>query len=121
MRLSPTDTESYIASFPPETKKMLEQLRAIIKENAPEAEEKISYGMPGYKLNGMLVYFAGYGKHVGFYPGVACIETFKEELSMFKTSKGTVQFPLNKPLPVELIIQMVKFKINENLHRKKSK
>ncbi|HET7732791.1 MAG TPA: DUF1801 domain-containing protein [Paludibacter sp.] len=118
---TPATTDSYIGSFPHETQQLLEQLRTIIKETAPEAEEKISYGMPGYKLNGMLIYFAGYVKHIGFYPGVACIVAFKEELSGYKTSKGTVQFPLNKPLPTELIIQMVKFKIDENLQRKKLK
>jgi len=113
--------ESYIATFPPETQKLLEQLRAIIKLEAPEAEEKISYDMPGYKLNGMLVYFAGYTKHIGFYPGVACIVAFKEKLLVFKTSKGTVQFPINKPLPLELIAEMVRFKALENQQARKSK
>ncbi|MFT3753195.1 MAG: DUF1801 domain-containing protein [Paludibacter sp.] len=119
--IKPVTVDSYIDSFPEETQKLLEQLRAIIKETAPEAEEKISYGMPGYKLNGMLVYFAGYAKHIGFYPGVACIVAFMEELSVYKTSKGTVQFPLNRPLPTELIIHMVKFRIVENLQLKKKK
>lgn len=121
MNSTPVNTESYIASFPLETQKLLEQLRIIIKETAPEAEEKISYGMPGYKLNGMLVYFAGYAKHIGFYPGVACVVAFKNELSNYKTSKGTVQFPLNKPLPEKLITEMVLFRIEENLQRKKKK
>jgi len=116
-----TTTDSYIESFPEETQKLLVQLRTIIIETAPEAEEKISYGMPGYKLNGMLVYFAGYAKHIGFYPGTDCIIAFKDELSDYKTSKGTVQFLLNEPLPTELIIHMVKFKIYENLHRKNLK
>lgn len=115
------DTDSYIAAFPTETRKLLEQLRTIIKETAPEAEEKISYGMPGYKLNGMLVYFAGYAKHIGFYPGVACIIAFEDSLSGYKTSKGTVQFPLDKPLPAGLIADMVRFRIEENLQRKKKK
>lgn len=117
----PTNTDSYIESFPEDIQKLLMQLRTIIKQTAPEAEEKISYGMPGYKLNGMLVYFAGYAKHIGFYPGTDCIEAFKDELSGYKTSKGTVQFPLNKPLPTDLIIHMVKFKIYENLELKKMK
>ena len=116
-----TNTDSYIESFPEDIQKLLVQLRTIIKQTAPEAEEKISYGMPGYKLNGMLVYFAGYAKHIGFYPGADCIEAFKNELSGYKTSKGTVQFPLNKPLPTELIIHMVKFRIYENLELKKRK
>jgi uncharacterized protein YdhG (YjbR/CyaY superfamily) len=100
---------------------MLEQLRALIKQTAPEAEEKISYGMPGYKLNGMLVYFAGYAKHIGFYPGVKCITTFQGKIPMYKTSKGTIQFPLNKPLPLELITEMIQFKIHENQQRRKLK
>jgi uncharacterized protein YdhG (YjbR/CyaY superfamily) len=98
----------------------LEQLQTIVKQTAPKADEKISYGMPGYKLNGMLVYFAAYAKHIGFYPGAACIIAFKEELSNYKTSKGTVQFSLTKPLPVNLIINMIHFKIKENLQRKTS-
>ncbi len=121
MNTTPVNTDSYIASFPIETQRLLQQLRTIIKETAPEAEEKISYGMPGYKLNGMLVYFAGYAKHIGFYPGVACIITFKDSLSGYKTSKGTVQFPLDKPLPAALIAEMVRFRIEENSQRKKKK
>jgi uncharacterized protein YdhG (YjbR/CyaY superfamily) len=121
MDRTPANTDSYIDSFPTKTQRMLEQLRLIIQETAPEAEEKISYGMPAYKLNGMLVYFAGYAKHIGFYPGVACIIAFKDDLSGYKTSKGTVQFPLDKPLPAALIAEMVRFRIEENLQRKKKK
>jgi len=110
--------ESYISSFPTETQKLLEQLQTIVKQTAPEAEERISYGMPSYKFNGMLVYFAAYANHIGFYPGTACIIAFKEELSNYKTSKGTVQFSLKNPLPMNLIINMIHFKIKENLRRK---
>lgn len=111
--------ESYIATFPAETQLALEQLRGIIRQTAPEAEEKISYNMPGYKLNGMLVYFAGYNRHIGFYPGAACIAAFSERISTYKNAKGSVQFPLNKPLPAELIAEMVRFKTLENQQRGK--
>ena len=109
------DTDSYIATQPEATRLILEQLRQIIKEIAPEAEESISYQMPAFKLNGMLVWYAGYKKHVGFYPSSKPIEVFKDELKTYKTSKGAIQLPLNKPLPVELITKIVKFKIDENL------
>src|SRR3954453_11679050 len=95
-----TDVNEYIASFPKETQKMLEQLRKTIKETVPQAEELINYAMPGFKLNGMLVWFAGYEKHIGFYPTPSGIEAFKNELSIYKGAKGSVQFPLDKPLPL---------------------
>ncbi|WP_394993064.1 iron chaperone [Emticicia sp.] len=115
------DTDSYIATQPEATRLILEQLRQIIKEIAPEAEESISYQMPAFKLNGMLVWYAGYKKHVGFYPSSKLIQVFKDELTDYKTSKGAIQFPLNKPLPVELITKIVKFKIDENLAKSLTK
>lgn len=115
------DVDDYIASFPKETQILLEQLRAIIKEAAPEATETISYAMPSYKLNGVLVYFGAYAKHIGFYPTGSAIATFKEELSGYKGSKGTVQFPLNKALPLELIAKMVRWRVNENLIKASTK
>ncbi len=108
---------AYIAAFHGNTQKMLKQLRATIKKAAPKAEEVISYGMPGYKLNGMLVWFAGYAKHIGFYPKPSAIKAFKKELSPYKMSKGAIQFPLDKPLPLELIAKMVKFRAKENLQK----
>ncbi len=111
--------DQYIAAFPPEIQKVLTQLRATIKEAAPDAEETISYQMPAYKLQGMLVYFAGYKNHIGFYPGSSGIAAFTNEISGYKTSKGTVQFPVDQPLPLELITRMVNFRVNENLLRKK--
>jgi len=108
------DVEEYIAGFPEETQKLLQWIRTIIRNAAPEAEEMISYQMPAYKYNGMLVYFAGYPQHIGFYPTPSGIEEFKQDLSNFKTSKGAVQFPLNIPLPKELIKRIVKFRIKEN-------
>lgn len=115
------DTDSYIATQPEATRLILEQLRQIIKEIAPEAEESISYQMPAFKLNGMLVWYAGYKKHVGFYPSSKPIQVFKDELTAYKTSKGAIQFQLNKPLPVELITKIVKFKIDENLAKSLTK
>ena len=107
----------YISGFPEETQKLLKQLRQTIKTAAPEAEEVISYSMPGYKKNGMLVWFAGYSGHIGFYPGASGIEAFKNELSIYKGAKGSVQFPLTKPLPLDLIGDIVKFRVSENLEK----
>lgn len=111
------DVDAYIAGFPKETQTLLEQLRATIMKAAPDAEEVISYQMPAYRYNGMLVYFAGYKNHVGFYPGAAGIEAFKKELSVFKGAKGSVQFPLDKPLPIQLVARIVAFRVKENLKR----
>lgn len=117
----PKSVDEYISGFPKETQKLLEQIRATIKEIAPQAEEVISYSMPGYKLNGMLVWFAGFKNHIGFYPrGSSAIGAFKKELSIYKTSKGAVQFPIDKPLPIMLIKKMVKFRVAENLGKEKA-
>jgi uncharacterized protein YdhG (YjbR/CyaY superfamily) len=109
------DADSYIATQPEATRLVLEQLRQIIKTIVPEAAEVISYQMPAFKQNGILVWYAGYKKHVGFYPSSKPIEIFKDELTAYKTSKGAIQFPLDKPLPVELITKIVNFRVNENL------
>jgi len=111
--------DEYIASFPEETQKLLQQMRNTIKAVAPEAQEVISYAMPAFRLNRILVYFAGYKNHIGFYPSGSAIATFKKELSPYKSAKGSVQFPLDKPLPVELIKEMVKLRVAENLNHKK--
>ncbi|HEY9364716.1 MAG TPA: DUF1801 domain-containing protein, partial [Chitinophagaceae bacterium] len=97
------EIDSYIAGFPKDTQNLLQQLRETIMKAAPDAEELISYQMPAYKFNGVLVYFAGYKNHIGFYPGASGIETFKKEVSVFKNAKGSVQFPLDKQLPTKLI------------------
>lgn len=110
----PVDTDTYIAGYPKETQKNLKLLRATIKKAAPQAEEIISYGMPAYKWNGMLVYFAAYEKHIGFYPGSSGIAAFKKELASYKTSKGTVQFPVDEPVPLPLVARIVKFRLKEN-------
>lgn len=111
------NVDIYIAGFPAETQNLLLQVRETIQKAAPGAEEVISYQMPAYKLNGMLVYFAGYKNHIGFYPTGSGIESFKHKLSGYKTSKGTVQFPLDQPLPLDLITEMVRFRVDENRER----
>jgi uncharacterized protein YdhG (YjbR/CyaY superfamily) len=113
--------DDYIASFPKDLRIILEQMRTIIRKAAPKAEEVISYAMPAFKLNSVLVYFAGYKNHIGFYPMPAAIIAFKKELSIYKSSKGAVQFPLDKPLPSALITKMVKYRIAENLQKTKAK
>jgi uncharacterized protein YdhG (YjbR/CyaY superfamily) len=117
----PNNIDEYISIFPVEVQEMLEKCRHTIKNVAPEAEEVISYGMPAFKLNGILVWFAAYSKHIGFYPAASGIEAFKEELSMYKHAKGSVQFPLDKPMPLELIAEIVRFRLAENLQKKKLK
>jgi uncharacterized protein YdhG (YjbR/CyaY superfamily) len=107
----------YIQSFPIEIQKNLLKLRALIQKAAPEAIEKISYEMPTFYLSGNLVHFAAYKNHIGFYPTSSGIAEFTEELKDYKTSKGTVQFPINQPLPTELIQKIVKFRVNENTQR----
>ena len=115
------EIDRYISDFPRETQLKLEQVRATILKAAPKAEEVISYKMPAYKLNGMLVWFAGYKNHIGLYPGANGIEAFKKEIAAYKWAKGSVQFPLDKPLPLGLITKMVKFKVKTNLEKAKAK
>ncbi|MCP1382298.1 iron chaperone [Runella salmonicolor] len=116
-----SNIDAFISGFPPETQEILEQLRATIKDAAPDAEEKISYGIPTFSLKGNLVHFAAYKHHIGFYPGASGIEAFKNELTPYKLAKGTVQFPLGQPLPLGLITQMVQFRVEENLKKAESK
>ncbi len=111
----------YISNYPKEIQEILEQLRATIKKAAPKAEEVISYGMPAFKFNGMLVWFAAQSNHFGFYPGASAKEVFEKELSLYKGGKGTVQFPFGKPLPIRLITKIVKFRVSENLQKVKKK
>ncbi|MEI7661927.1 MAG: DUF1801 domain-containing protein [Bacteroidota bacterium] len=115
--ISSKQIDRYIATFPPETQVLLEQIRGVVRVAAPGAEEIISYRMPAYRFHGMLVFFAGYDHHIGFYPGASGIKTFKEELSGYKGAKGSVRFPLDKPLPLELICRIVKFRVDENLQK----
>lgn len=111
----PTDIDSYIAEFPEATQALLQQIRATIKAIAIEATETISYGIPTFVFHGNLVHFAGYKQHIGFYPGAAGIEHFKEEISQYKWAKGSVQFPLDEPLPLDLVTRIVKYRLAQNL------
>ncbi len=115
----PTTVDEYISQYPEDMQQILRQVRAVIKESAPEAEERISYRMPAYFLNGPLVYFAGFKHHIGFYPTGAGIEAFKEQLGTYKWSKGAVQFPLAKPIPYDLIATIVKQRVAENRQKAK--
>ena len=114
-RSTATSIDEYIAGFPAETQVVLEQLRALIKTSAPGATETISYAIPTFDLNRRhLVHFAGYERHVGFYPGARGIEAFTEEIKAFRRGKGSVQFPLGQPLPSDLIRRIVEFRAGEN-------
>jgi uncharacterized protein YdhG (YjbR/CyaY superfamily) len=107
--------DEYISNFPEEVQVKLQQIRALISRHASGAREAISYGIPTFKLNGNLVHFAAFKAHLGFYPGASGIEAFGDQLGNYHTSKGTVQFPLDKPLPVKLIADIVKFRVQQNL------
>jgi uncharacterized protein YdhG (YjbR/CyaY superfamily) len=120
-RALPETIDEYIAGFSPEVRKLLEKIRASIQKVAPEAEEKISYQIPTFALEGNLVHFAAYKHHIGFYPTSSGIKKFKKELSVYKGAKGSAQFPLDKPLPLGLIGKIVKFRVKENLARAKAK
>lgn len=114
-----SNIDSYISSFPLETQKLLNSIRETIHQAAPDAVEKISYGMPAFYLNGNLVYFAAYKNHIGFYPSSSGIRQFQKQISGYKNSKGAVQFPLNQDLPLDLISIIVKFRVKENIGKKK--
>ena len=110
----PNNADEYIATYPVDIQKRLQQIREVIKEAAPQAKEVISYAMPAYKINSVLVYFAGWDKHIGFYPGAGAIAHFKDELAEFKGAKGSVQFPLDEPVPVDIINKIVAYRIKED-------
>lgn len=115
----PKNTDEYILSFPPATQKILQQIRATIKKIVPKAEEAISYGIPVFNLNGTyLIYFAGFKNHVSIYPAPRGKDEFKDILSAYKGGKGTVQFPLEKPIPFNLITKIVNFRMKENSSKK---
>ena len=114
---SPTNIDEYIAGFPKDIQLILQKIRETIKKAAPDAVEAISYQMPTFKLHGNLVHFAGYTHHIGFYPVPSGIEKFKAELSVYKQGKGSVQFPLDQPIPYDLITRIVKFRVEENLKK----
>jgi uncharacterized protein YdhG (YjbR/CyaY superfamily) len=111
------DVDEYISRFPAGVRETLQKIRFTIRKAAPKAEETISYQIPAFMLQGILVYFAAFKKHIGFYPRVSGIARFKKELSAYRGAKGSVQFPLDKPIPFQLISRVVKFRANENLAR----
>lgn len=115
------DIDEYISQQPDNVQALLKQMRNTIKRAAPKAEEVISYQMPAYKFHGMLVYFAAFKNHIGFYPTAAGIAEFKKELSSYKGAKGSVQFPLDQPLPLKLITLITKFRAAQNLEKAKLK
>jgi uncharacterized protein YdhG (YjbR/CyaY superfamily) len=109
-----TNTDEYIALFPPETQQLLQEVRAAIRSAAPDAQEKISYQMPAFYQKGILVYFAAWKTHIGLYPASSGVERFREELDGYEYTKGTIKFPIDKPLPVDLIKRIVRFRVEEN-------
>ena len=113
--------DEYIAGFPKEIQKILQQVRLTIKNAAPVAEEKISYAIPTFTLNGNLVHFAAFKNHIGFYPAPSGTKAFEQELSIYKSGKGSVQFPIDEPMPLDLITKIVKLRIKENLEKTKTK
>ncbi len=112
-----TTIDEYIATHPAEIQRVLSELRATIRAAAPDATEKISYQMPTFAQHGNLVHFAAHKQHIGFYPAPSAIAAFRDELAAYKNSKGAVQFPLSRPLPLDLICRMVEFRVAENLKR----
>ncbi|MFN8521657.1 MAG: DUF1801 domain-containing protein [Chloroflexota bacterium] len=113
----PGDVDEYIAGFPPDVRERLRQVRGLILEVAPEAVEKIGYGMPTYVLHGNLVHFAAYKAHIGLYPTPSGTEAFAAEIARYRSGKGSIQFPLDEPLPLDLIRRIVEFRVKENLER----
>ncbi len=110
--------DEYIAQFPPDVQATMNKIRAVIREAAPQAQERISYGMPGFYDHGMLVWFGGHKSHIGFYPTGEGVAAFKSELGGYKLSKGAVQFPLDKPIPYDLITRIVKHRLEQNRKKK---
>jgi uncharacterized protein YdhG (YjbR/CyaY superfamily) len=120
-RKTPKDFDDYADRFPREVQQLLRKMRLTIRKAAPKAAEKISYGIPAFTFNGMLVWFAAFRGHMGFYPGAGAVATFKKELSAYKRAKGSVQFPLDQPLPLAVVSRMVKYRVKQNLRKKKKK
>lgn len=116
-----TSIDEYIAAFPKETQKILKEIRATIKAAAPTAEEKISYQMPTFFLNGNLIHFAAFKNHIGLYPTPSGTEAFKKEIAKYKAAKGSIQLPIDEPMPLKLISRIVKFRVAENLQKAKTK
>ena len=117
----PKNFDDYVDRFPKEVQQFLQKMRLTIKKAAPQAKETISYGIPAFTLNGMMVWFAAFTTHIGFYPRASAIAAFKKELSGYKGAKGSVQFPFDKPLPLALVTRIVKFRVKQNLSKSKKK
>ncbi|MCA1918224.1 MAG: DUF1801 domain-containing protein [Flavobacterium piscis] len=117
----PANIDEYIGAFPNDVQEILEKIRATIQKAAPDAKEKISYSMPAFEQNGIVVYFAAFKNHIGLYALPSGHETFREELSKYKSGKGSVQFPLDQPMPFDLIAKIVKFRVKENLEKTNKK
>jgi uncharacterized protein YdhG (YjbR/CyaY superfamily) len=120
-RAKPTTISNYIASFPPEVQEILEEIRARIRRGAPAAEETISYGIPAFTLNGTLVYFAAFKKHIGFYPPVSGGASLEKALSRYAGEKGNLRFPLDQPIPYGLISRIVKLRVKQNMAKARAK
>ncbi len=114
---TPKDIDQYISIFPEDIQEILQEIRSTIQQAAPGAEETISYQMPTFRLKGNLVHFAAYKKHIGFYPAPSGIERFKNRLTDYETSKGAIRFPLDKPIPLDLVSDIVAFRVSENLEK----
>ncbi|GAB3034028.1 iron chaperone [Spirosoma pulveris] len=119
--VSVTTIDAYIAGFPENVQELLQRVRATLREAAPDAEETIGYGIPTLKLNGNLVHFAAFKSHIGFYPAPQGLDAFKEELAGYKGAKGSVQFPLDQPLPLDLIARITKYRVEQNWVKGKKK
>jgi len=109
--------DEYIATFPENVQDILEELRKTIRDSAPNAKETISYQIPTFKLNGNLVHFAAFKNHVGFYPTPSAINEFKKELSQYEVAKGSIKFPINEPVPLDLVVRIVNYRVKENLKK----
>jgi uncharacterized protein YdhG (YjbR/CyaY superfamily) len=119
-RTNAATMNEYISGFPKEIQKILQEMRAEIRKAAPKAEETIKYGIPTFTLNGNLVHFGGFKNHIGFYPTPSGIEAFKKELSVYNGAKGSIQFPIDKPLPLALIGKIVKYRVKKNTEKPKA-
>ena len=120
-RTQAASIDAYIADFPKETQRHLKEIRSTIKKLVPEAEEAIKYSMPTFVLNGNLVHFAGYDHHIGFYPAPTGIEAFKKDLAPYAQGKGSIQFPLDKPMPLAIISRIVKYRVKEQRAKARAK
>jgi uncharacterized protein YdhG (YjbR/CyaY superfamily) len=116
-----TNIDEYIASFPPEVQKIMQELRAVIRSVAPDATETISYAIPTFVLHRNLVHFAAFAHHISLFPGADGVEHFREELAPYKTSKGTVHFPLDQPLPFDLVSRIVRYRVQVEMERATAK